>query len=92
MTLPPGLQAVRDEWNIVPGMPTFGVRQQPKVLALLDLIETLAGEAEKVSVEYGCHSSACARWPHGDPNYWCEPCKRFMPLRAALDKYREFGE
>ena len=75
MTLPPGLQAVRDRadkatWG--PGLLAFIAAARTDVPALLDLIETLAGA---LMVERDC------LWANGEDA---------SSIDAALDKYREF--
>ena len=113
MTLPPGLQAVRERADKATAGPWFADHDQREdgadqvigngvtvafiatpleeheddtdfiahsrtdVPALLDLVETLAGALAKVRV--GLES-----------NCDCPNCRR--AARAALDKYREFGE
>ena len=80
MTLPANLQAVRDT----------GVAwcTEKQFAALLDLIETLAGALEGIREHSGEDED-------GVLDEWTEAaafdeCKDIS--RAALDKYREFGE
>ena len=84
MTLPPGLQAVRERAaSAMRHHPDFGSTPIPR---LLDLIETLAGALEGI----GQHSGED---DDGVLDEWTEAaafdeCKDIA--RAALDKYREF--
>ncbi len=79
MTLPPGLQAVREQaCSESPKEDRIAIlcdlgRRTP---ALLDLIETLAGVLEEITPFKT--SDLCD----------CEACRN--RVRAALDKYREF--
>ena len=80
MTLPPGLQAVRDipEWRCI--------QIADHVPELLDLIETLVGALEKYTERCPCEYNDCGYCQtHG-----CErPCKVEVKL-AAMAEYREF--
>jgi len=85
MTLPKGLQAVRDRAEFIAASRT-------DVPALLDLIETLAGALEEI------HTEPKETW-HGTPGDPTKPsweyyasCIEWCQDRAstALDKYREF--
>ena len=85
VTLPPGLQAVREwlerdnaairEEPRAYSMPDGKIAHNDRWLALLDLIETLAGALELITQP-------------GESNCDCVNCRRLA--RAALDKYREF--
>ena len=90
MTLPPGLQAVRERAS---EMNAKSFRGEPWLMvtvdeanALLDLIETLAGALERYTERLPCeYNDRGYCQTHG-----CErPCKVEVKL-AALDNYREF--
>ena len=76
----PGLQAVRDRAERVlrtPKPPHGTIALAKDVLKAVDLIETLAGALERITQP-------------GENNCDCVNCRRLA--RAALDKYRSFGD
>ena len=84
MTLPPGLQAVRDraDWlKECEDRTAAGDRYAEDVPALLDLIETLAEALEAVTTFPGVRERFAPEDSLG--SIWAQ-------VRAALDKYRRF--
>ena len=88
MTLPPGLQAVRERAEKVLAGPWAGdalaTQLHADVPALLDLIETLAGALEAADTTLNSFFPNQTYHEHTKPGH--------DAVRAARDKCREFGE